>query len=522
MKANSRVLIIGLSTFFLTTSLFAQQPTFTSVFYDLYGSAQGYSIIKSFDSNYIIVGERNAQALVLKMDQSGNIIWDKRFSFPGSTTILTRIIPTYDSCFVICGTTNENDILCMKIAPDGDTLWSKSIDVGYHDFARSVCQTYDNGFMIAGHSTDLPSPPPYSLMVIAKLDSVGNLQWATHINGATIFNEPSSVKMTPDSGCIVTGILANNFGGSKAVMIKLTSSGNVSWARQLESFPSDYSRGFDVLITDEEMFCYADVEDEGASIIKTDLSGNVLWGKSYTVSSFIFEAYVPVPTLQRTSGGGFTFVTSGEFGNLLKMDSVGNLNWISNFSLKNVDVIESFDQSFITVGNGPLMGVDMAPTPNPQIGVIKSDSLGNSVFCVEPSWINTVDCIVDFIPVSVSSTTTGTISDLHPVITNSSLSLYSGCVETTGSIGDDKTQQVDFIICPNPASGFIRIDIQHPRSGYQVSLCDMLGNIRVSSVLPYGRKQIRLDVSDLPQGIYLLKVMSDNNCIGVRKVLVNR
>jgi len=79
-----------------------------------------------------------------------------------------------------------------------------------------------------------------------------------------------------------------------------------------------------------------------------------------------------------------------------------------------------------------------------------------------------------------------------------------------------------FICYPNPASSFIQIDIQHPQSGYRVSLCDMLGNIRVSSVLPSGRKQIRLDVSDLPQGIYLLKVMRDNNCIGVRKVLVNK
>ena len=75
---------------------------------------------------------------------------------------------------------------------------------------------------------------------------------------------------------------------------------------------------------------------------------------------------------------------------------------------------------------------------------------------------------------------------------------------------------------PNPASNFIQIDFQHPLSEYHISLFDMQGNIRVSSVLPAGRKQTRLDVSDLPLGIYLLKVMNNNQCVGVRKMLVNK
>lgn len=79
-----------------------------------------------------------------------------------------------------------------------------------------------------------------------------------------------------------------------------------------------------------------------------------------------------------------------------------------------------------------------------------------------------------------------------------------------------------FICYPNPASSFIQIDFQHPQSGYQVSLWDMLGNIRVSFVIPAGRKQIRLDLSNLPKGIYLLKVMNNKTCVGVKKVLVNK
>lgn len=74
---------------------------------------------------------------------------------------------------------------------------------------------------------------------------------------------------------------------------------------------------------------------------------------------------------------------------------------------------------------------------------------------------------------------------------------------------------------PNPASNFIQIDLQHPQSEYQVSLFDMQGNIRVSSVLPASLKQIRLDVSDLHPGIYLLKVTDGESVIGVEKVVVN-
>jgi len=91
---------------------------------------------------------------------------------------------------------------------------------------------------------------------------------------------------------------------------------------------------------------------------------------------------------------------------------------------------------------------------------------------------------------------------------------------TYTQIPTQSTPLQPFSCFPNPASNFIQIDLQHPQSEYQVSLWDMQGNIRVSSVLPVGRKQIRLDVSDFHPGIYLLKVTEGASVIGVEKVVV--
>ncbi len=173
------VLIIAIFTISIAN---AQQHTFSKVFYTNTDSVQAYSIVTTYDHNLIIVGEINNIALVLKMDKVGNIIWNKRL---GVKSILYSIVNTNDSCFVIAGTIYNsinltNDILCVKINVDGDTIWSKAIDMGYNDYANTVQLTNDNAYIISGYSQLTPTS---SRIAVAKLDSTGNLLWCNTYAG---------------------------------------------------------------------------------------------------------------------------------------------------------------------------------------------------------------------------------------------------------------------------------------------------------------------------------------------------
>ncbi|MFH1160153.1 MAG: hypothetical protein V1733_04310 [bacterium] len=392
--------------FLTVTSVYSQQTTFTSVFYDLLGSAQGYGVVQSADSNFFIAGEKDDQALFVKMDPYGINLWGKKYVFAGNSAFFCRIIPTHDSQFILIGSLDfgysDGDLLCMKLTASGDTTWTKSIDFGHSEYATYIQETSDHGFILCG-TVDIPGSYNSQMLVI-KLDSAGSLEWATTLSGAT-YTAAHSVKEAPDHGFYVTGGMENSPGWeTMAILVRLTSDGNITWAKRLSS-NALYAQGFDVVVTGSGLLCLVEFT-YGTLLIKTDYSGNIIWSKNYSVAS----GFTPFEHGQRaklhpTSDAGFIFVTTGQFGSMLKVDSTGLIDWSYELFLESMDVIESLDHGFLIVGNGPILGVELYPTDHPQIGLIKTDSLGNTDDCVFPTWWVPDTMTTTFIPVSL---TTGT------------------------------------------------------------------------------------------------------------------
>ena len=77
MKTSLKIFILSFLILNLPALLNAQQQTFAKVIY--YGSELGgNSIVKTYDNYYLIAGVKDQEALVLKMDSAGNIIWSKQ------------------------------------------------------------------------------------------------------------------------------------------------------------------------------------------------------------------------------------------------------------------------------------------------------------------------------------------------------------------------------------------------------------------------------------------------------------
>jgi hypothetical protein len=203
MKTISGLIVMVALLFLIPAELQAQQSKFTKVFYDNYGYTQSYALAKSFDHNYIIVGYIDNSPLVVKMDPAGNILWSKEVgNNSGGFYCLT---PTRDSCFVLAGSfsnpaSSDNDILVVKMNSNGDTLWSRSINMGHNDICVSVRQTNDNGFILAGYSSK--SNQPFHLALAVKLDAAGNLVWDRIFVGGNYYNYAYSVAQLPDSSFI--------------------------------------------------------------------------------------------------------------------------------------------------------------------------------------------------------------------------------------------------------------------------------------------------------------------------------
>ena len=75
----------------------------------------------------------------------------------------------------------------------------------------------------------------------------------------------------------------------------------------------------------------------------------------------------------------------------------------------------------------------------------------------------------------------------------------------------------DFSVNPNPASGSVGITLPQSIAGATLELCDLAG--RTLSVHPLAGTSLSLDISRLPAGTYLLKLVSPRG-ISTRRLIV--
>ena len=161
-----------------------------------------YIIIGSSDSNDIDISNNKGtyDFWIIKISSEGNLIWEKSYGGSEIDEALD-ITPTTDGNFIVCGNTRSNnidvtlnngaaDIWILKITPNGEILWEKTYGGNSFEAAKSIYQTTDNGFIIAGNSrsdnNDLTKNNGQNDGWIFKINQDGILEWQTSIGGSNI------------------------------------------------------------------------------------------------------------------------------------------------------------------------------------------------------------------------------------------------------------------------------------------------------------------------------------------------
>ena len=90
----------------------------------------------------------------------------------------------------------------LKLDSTGHLLWDKTFGGSDEDWAESVIQTADGGFVVAGY-TDSKGAGDYDFWVL-KLDSTGHLLWDKTFGGSDS-DSARSVVQTADGGLVVAG-----------------------------------------------------------------------------------------------------------------------------------------------------------------------------------------------------------------------------------------------------------------------------------------------------------------------------
>jgi hypothetical protein len=265
-----------------------------------------------------------------------------------------------------------------------DTLWTRTFGGADFDAFKSIQQTTDGGYIIGGETWSYGAGLSDAWLI--KINSNGNEEWNQTFGGSAQ-DYANSILQTTDGGYIIGGeTWSYGAGLSDAWLIKINSNGNEEWNQTFGGSAQDYANS--ILQTTDGGYIIAgrtESNDEGdVWLIKTDSEGNEEWNKTFGGSDSDRGRSV-----QQTADGGY--IVAGytqSFGNgsfdawLIKTDSQGNEEWDKTFGGSDYDAAKSVQQ---TTDGGYIIAGDTYSFGNGEndVWLIKTDSQGNTESFVE-------------------------------------------------------------------------------------------------------------------------------------------
>lgn len=353
-----RRVLLGILTFLITAcgqdNPTTPKPTdsHTSVLQSYGGNEddEGFSAIATSDGGYAIAGSfrstdgdfiglnRGAYDIFLmKFDAEGGMQWNKTFGGSESDFAFS-VIQSFDEGFIITGSTSSFDgdfeglnkgnldIFIFKLDNNGEIQWIETYGGNSPDGSLSIIQTSDGGYAITGYfrsdDGDFEGLPSYNDLDVFILKIKGNKQWLKTFGGD---NDEISVSIaeTTDGSFVITGHTTSQDGN------------------------------FDRC----ELRCLEDIY-----VIKVDADGSLIWSKRFGGSLADLGRTI-ITSNDGVLVTGMSASNDGEFAGLnkgsedifaLKVDFNGALQWVKTFGGSNTDdafsIIKTNDSGYILTG----------------------------------------------------------------------------------------------------------------------------------------------------------------------------
>ena len=296
--------------------------------------------------------------------------------------------------------------LCCSIAfaQAPDTMWTKTFGGTDNDGGVSVKQTSDGGYIIAGYTNSFGAGD--SDIWLIRTDTSGDTLWTKTFGGSS-FEAGMLVQQTIDGGIIIVGNTESlGSGGSDVWLIKTDVSGDTLWTKTFGSGQDDY--GFAVQQTTDSGYVMAGFtylfggNHQDALLIKTNALGDTLWTKTFG-GSYDDHSY----SVQQTIDGGYIITGlkgyyAGEPGSgdiwLIKTNASGDTLWTKSFGGSSFDaggsVKQTSDGGYIIIGQTYSFGAGSSDA-----WLIKTDVNGDTL------WTKTFGGSDSDYPTSVQQTT---------------------------------------------------------------------------------------------------------------------
>lgn len=481
--------------FFLLIVSYAQAQEPSIAWQKTYAGFDSYAntIKQTNDGGYIVAGPGNIDNtsphdyLIIKLDAFGNVEWQK-FYGGSDEDIACSIDLTFDNGYILAGYSSSSDgdvsgnygledVWIIKLDSLGNLEWEKDYGTTNKDYALSIQQTVDTGYIVTGYTLNY-LPPSSEAWTTMKLDAFGNIEWKkdNHID------YPYAIDQTFDGGYVIAGYdwsdTAWVYGKYDYKIVKIDSLGNEQWQKRYGGSQNDYAYSIQqTLDTGYIVAGTAQSRDKFVSnshdttdscypgdywILKLNASGDIEWKNCYGGPSADW-AFSVVQTID--SGyviGGIIDDGYSDGYKILKIDALGNIQWQKGIPVNDVS------EYFMLYNKDRLMSIQQTSDN----GYIIAGGNG-----------------AEFLVVKLNADNSGI--NIHPEENNS------------------------FFVYPNPAKDQLQIENVNLTGAGVLKIYTLKGKLikTVPVAKKIGIKEV--NVSDLQNGVYLLSFGNPNsrNCV---------
>ncbi|HRG29672.1 MAG TPA: MopE-related protein, partial [Chitinophagales bacterium] len=241
---------------------------------------------------------------IVKIDESGDVEWQKCFG--GSAFDAAHAISnTIDGGYIIIGESQSSDgdvtghhggltgdYWVVKIDTNGEIEWENSYGTDNIDDGKTVIQTSDEGYLLAGYGDGLSA-----YYQVIKIDNEGELQWVKTFGGSST-DIAYDILETSTGEIMVVGTtnsddfdVSESHGAYDTWVLKLNSLGNIIWENTYGG--SQFEEGFAITEVDNLHFIVVGASDSEDGdlmahkgygdfwIFDIDSSGAINWQKSF-------------------------------------------------------------------------------------------------------------------------------------------------------------------------------------------------------------------------------------------------
>ncbi len=472
-----------------------------------------------------LAGTTHAQPDLLWSRTFGGEDWDQCRS----------IIQTEDGGYALAGHTasfgaGRSDFWLVRTDEDGDSLWSRTYGGEDYDECYSMIQTNDGGFALVGVTYSFGAGSGDFWLV--KTDADGDSLWSRTFGGE-VFEECNSMIQTTDGGYALAGY-TRSFGAGAYDMwlVKTNADGDYLWSKTFGGRRMEYCNS--VIQTEDGGYALAGwTESFGAGIsdfwlVKTDEDGDSLWSRTFGGG----EEEWCYSIIQTADGGyalaGFTYSFGGWSDDdmwLVKTNADGDSLWSKTFGGRRMEycnsVIQTEDGGYVLAG----YNIYQVYLPD-SIWLYRTDDEGNLLWSLtfggeDSEWCN-----------SIIQTTEGGYA-------------LAGYTTSFGAGGGDfwlvKTgpdpvsvppaplffHPSSFILhpsFPNPFNSTTNIRFGLPKNELvSLRIIDLTGNAvetLIDGRLPAGYHTVSWNSIDYPAGVYICNMQAADESRAVKMVLV--